>query len=483
MTMTLSERLVQPSAPTHRHGPGSRPRPGADSSAAPRWSGRRWRSNPWGYLVRPASAYDTVCGNGRRTAPTATRSSAAPSTAAATPARRTRSSAAGGRPTTPPSAAGPPGTTSTATPFATAAWQCRCAEGTCDQRRVACNQFRYGQCSLDVPASQHRAGGLPDGVLHTAVAAVRRHLHQFQRHGQPDRDPLGAVPDRAVPGRQPGCGRRPAANRCGSVGWAYDPDQPATEIQVAVYVDGSASAGSRPADRGTTSTPPTGSAATTASTSPSRPAPAGTRVDMYAINVGGGTGNPCSGSGTATVGASADRLSGLPGPPVPTAPSGCGAGPSTRTSRRPRSRSPSTGTGSGVAWFPTGGARPDVNSVFGISGDHGFDFTFESPPGDHTVEVYRDQRRRWCRQSADRRAARSGSASRWDTWTGASVGGDTVRLPGWAFDPDQPDTAIQVAVYRNGDGRRLVPDRRTAAGRELGVRHQRQPRVRHPRST
>jgi hypothetical protein len=29
---------------------------------------------------------------------------------------------------------------------------CRCADGTCDERRVACNMFRYGQCNTDVPA-------------------------------------------------------------------------------------------------------------------------------------------------------------------------------------------------------------------------------------------------------------------------------------------------------------------------------------------
>ena len=82
----------------------------------------------------------------------ATRCSAAPSTPAATPARRTRSSAAGGRPTTPPSAAARRATTSTATPTGTAL-QCHCNTTTCDQRRVACNQFRYGQCNTQIPYS------------------------------------------------------------------------------------------------------------------------------------------------------------------------------------------------------------------------------------------------------------------------------------------------------------------------------------------
>jgi len=29
-------------------------------------------------------------------------------------------------------------------------WKCHCASGTCDQRRVACNQFRYGQCHQEI---------------------------------------------------------------------------------------------------------------------------------------------------------------------------------------------------------------------------------------------------------------------------------------------------------------------------------------------
>jgi uncharacterized protein with LGFP repeats len=29
-------------------------------------------------------------------------------------------------------------------------WKCHCASGTCDQRRVACNQFRYGQCHREI---------------------------------------------------------------------------------------------------------------------------------------------------------------------------------------------------------------------------------------------------------------------------------------------------------------------------------------------
>ena len=32
--------------------------------------------------------------------------------------------------------------------------------------------------------------------------------------------------------------------------------------------------------------------------------------------------------------------------------------------------------------------RPDVNSVFNISGNHGFDIAIDSPPGNHRFDVY-----------------------------------------------------------------------------------------------
>ena len=30
-------------------------------------------------------------------------------------------------------------------------WGCHCGSGSCDQRRVACNRFRYGQCHQEIP--------------------------------------------------------------------------------------------------------------------------------------------------------------------------------------------------------------------------------------------------------------------------------------------------------------------------------------------
>ena len=44
--------------------------------------------------------------------------------------------------------------------------------------------------------------------------------------------------------------------------------------------------------------------------------------------------------------------------------------------------------GEGVGWFPTGGSRPDVNAVLGISGRHGFSISVPSPPGQQRFDMY-----------------------------------------------------------------------------------------------
>jgi hypothetical protein len=107
--------------------------------------------------------------------------------------------------------------------------------------------------------------------------------------------------------------------------------------------------------------------------------------------------------------------------------------------------------GVGIAWFPTVGSRPDVNAAFGIRGNHGYGIVVDALPGDHTLDVY---------------AINVGGGPRnplighGQVQVGLPLGcldtavanGRTVVVQGWAFDPDQPDTAIQVAVYRNGQG-------------------------------
>jgi len=105
--------------------------------------------------------------------------------------------------------------------------------------------------------------------------------------------------------------------------------------------------------------------------------------------------------------------------------------------------------GVGIAWFPTGHSRTDVNAAFGIHGNHGFHVVIDAPPGDHTLDVY---------------AINVGEGpgnpliGRKQVRVGIPVGyldlvqaiGHTVLIEGWALDTDQPTTSIEVAAYRNG---------------------------------
>jgi hypothetical protein len=88
-----------------------------------------------------------------------------------------------------------------------------------------------------------------------------------------------------------------------------------------------------------------------------------------------------------------------------------------------------------------------VNSAFGISGNHGFDIMVDSPPGDHTIQVFAIN-------------VGGGTGNPLVGVGGVRVGipmgnldevsaaAGQVRVRGWAYDPDQPNTAISVAVYR-----------------------------------
>ncbi len=443
MTMTLSERLVHTVGARRRRSGTSRR--GFLGTAA--LVGAALAVNPWGYLVRPASAYETVCGseagcadgysvfcctinNGSNTCP--------PNSFIGGWWKADNSSFCGGSARY----------YIDCNAYRNGAWQCRCAEGTCDQRRVACNQFRYGQCSLDVPASNtgpvvcRMVSCTPPwqqfGGTCTSSSATdnRTATHSAPCIGQL---PIGSLDLLAATGRSIHLG-----------GWAVDLDQPSTEIQVAVYLDG---VGVGWFGTGRPRADVNGAYGITGNHGFdfTFPAAYGTHtVQLFGINVAGGANNPLLGSGTVTVGA---------------VPIGFLDAVSAEPNSKIRIRGwafdpdqPATAiqvavyrNGSGIGWFPTGRARADVNSVFGITGGHGFDFTIDSPPGDQSIEVF---------------AINIGGGvgnplvGRGQTRVGIAMGsldrvaadGRSLLIQGWAFDPDQPNTAIQVAVYRNGVG-------------------------------
>lgn len=66
---------------------------------------------------------------------------------------------------------------------------CRCASGTCDERRVCCNQFRYGQCNTQIacsgPVVCRVALCTPPWVWSTACTTTSRTDNRTQTHNAP----------------------------------------------------------------------------------------------------------------------------------------------------------------------------------------------------------------------------------------------------------------------------------------------------------
>ncbi|GAA1996407.1 twin-arginine translocation signal domain-containing protein [Nakamurella flavida] len=450
MTTTLSERVV--SRLTRRAG--RRPqasRRGFLGGAA--LTGAALAVNPWGYLVRPASAYDTVCGldagcndgysvfcctiNGGA-------NSCPPNSFIGGWWKADNSSFCGGSARYYIDCNAYKGD---------GAWQCRCASGTCDERRVACNQFRYGQCSLEVPQSAsgpvvcRMVSCTPPWQQYAGVCTAssatdnRTATHSAPCNGQ---DPVGALD-----------GVTPVPGGIRLSGWALDQDQGGTEIQIAVYVDDGG--------RGWFPTGVPRSDVAAAYRVPGNhgfdvvvPADPGQhRVAVYAINVGGGATNPLLGTRTATAGPPAVRspignLDGVtPGPDGTVRVTGWAVDPDAPATAIPVAV---YRNGQGVAWFPTGGDRPDVNAALGVGGRHGFAVTLTVPPGDHEIAVFGiDDDGRAGNSLLGVRTVRGTGSPRGSLDSAVDTGG-AVRLAGWAYDPDRPDDAIQVAVYRDDTG-------------------------------
>jgi hypothetical protein len=108
--------------------------------------------------------------------------------------------------------------------------------------------------------------------------------------------------------------------------------------------------------------------------------------------------------------------------------------------------------GKGVRWFPTGLPRADINTAFGIKGNHGLDITIDSPPGKHSVSVFGINVGGGSGNPLIGRGATTvGSPPRGQVdQLAAGTGTATVR--GWAYDPDQPGKQISVAVYVDNKG-------------------------------
>lgn len=441
MRATISERLVRA---VTRNAP-STSRRGFLGSAA--LVGAALAVNPWGYLVRPASAYDTICGG---------------DAACGDGYSVFCCSINGGKNSCPPNSFIGGWWKADSSSFCGGSaryyvdcnaykgdptWQCHCGSGSCDQRRVACNQFRYGQCSLEITAAQsgpvvcRLVSCAPPwqrfaGVC-TATSATDNRTGTHTAPCLTGPDPRGSLDGATAVG--------PAVRL---TGWAYDPDLPDTDLQVAVYRDGVGVAWfptgvPRPdvnaaygigGNHGFDITVPT--------------EPGTHTFTVFAINVSAG-GNPAIGGATVSI---VDRH------PVGVLDSAVPAADGTIRLQGWAVDFDQSATaisvavyrdGQGVAWFPTGVPRGDVNSAFGIGGDHGFDIRIPSAPGDHSVVVFGiNIGGEGGNAVLGTAVVRAVGLPRGVLDDAGTVPGNRIRVRGWAYDPDQPDTEIQVAVVQ-----------------------------------
>lgn len=107
--------------------------------------------------------------------------------------------------------------------------------------------------------------------------------------------------------------------------------------------------------------------------------------------------------------------------------------------------------GAPVGWFSTGEPRADVNSAFGISGQHGYEAYFPLDPGVHTVHVYAINTPSGDNPLIGVRSVIVG-VNPVGVLDVATPSGRNVQLDGWAYDPDDPRAEISVAVYIDGGG-------------------------------
>ena len=412
--------------------------------------------DPWGYLVRPANAYDTVCGSGAACADgwsvfcctiNGGINSCPPDSFIGGWWKADGSSFCGGAARY----------YIDCNAYADGHWKCHCASGTCDSRRVACNQFRYGQCSLEVPAEntgpvvcrmisctppwQQFAGVCTNSSATDDSTAT----HSAPCLGVP---PVGSLDSVTVDG---------AAIRI--QGWAFDPDQPVTAVQIVVRVDGGVA---RTAV--TTGTRPDVDAAYRVSghhgfdlTVPA--APGRHTVAVGAVSIGGGP-DAALGSRPVVVAPPAnlpigrlDAVTALPGELLRIAGWAVDLDQSATAIQVAVYLD-----GRGVGWFPTGLARADVNQAYGIPGRHGFSIDVAAAPGRHRVDVF------GINVAGGRGNPLLGSAQASVTGTLpigrldlVATGSGSAVLSGWAFDPDRPATSIPVAVYRDGVGLSWFP--------------------------
>lgn len=445
MSTTLAERLVNKVALRKaRSGPSRR---GFLGGAA--LVGAALAVDPWSYLTRPASAYDAVCGADSTCAAgytvfcctiNAGSNSCPPDSFIGGWWKADNSSFCGG----------------TArfyidcNAYRDGRYSCHCNTTTCDQRRVACNQFRYGQCNTQIPYSD--TGPVLCRVVSCTPPWVQYGATCSSSSATDNNTATHSAP--CLSGHQP-VGTLESATATGNLvhlkGWAYDPDQTATSIRVVVYQDNKAltvvtANVSRPdvnAARHITGNH--GFSLTLAASNGTH------NYKCYAMNVGGGSGNPLIGVHNVAVN---------PGsPPTGSLESATATGNEVLLTGWAYDRDePGTPVrlviyqdDKALTVTSTTLSRPDVNRAFGLTGTHGYRVRLATSSGWHNYKVYALNLGRG--SGAPLIGVHNVLVNPAGAATGqldsASVSGGSVRLTGWAADPQRPDAELQVVLLQD----------------------------------
>ncbi len=441
---TLAERLVDRIA---RRTPRGSSRRGFLAGAAV--VGAAVAVNPWGYLVRSANAYDSVCGSQPNCSDGYSAfcctinegvNSCPPNSFIGGWWKADRSSFCGGSARY----------YIDCNAYRNGAWKCHCASGTCDSRRVACNQFRYGQCNLSIPYEN-------TGPVVCRIISCTPPWQQFggvctSSSSTDNSTATHNAPCVGVPPRGALESAVPAGTAIRVRGWAFDPDQPATAVSVTVTRNGTN--------------------VRTVPTSVARPdinkaygitgahgyditvpaVPGRSNVAVTALNIAGGRTNGLLGSRSVVVATPTS----LPVGRLEHVTSVPGGHLRLRGWAFDRDR-PATSIqvavyldGVFAHWFPTAVDRPDVNKAYRLTGRHGFDITIPAKLGAHRVSVYGINvgggHGNPLFGSARGAALASAPAGHLDK---VAPGHRIVTLSGWAFDPDATAKSLYVAVYRD----------------------------------
>jgi len=266
-------------------------------------------------------------------------------------------------------------------------YTCHCNTTTCDQRRVACNQFRYGQCNTQIPWSN--TGPVLCRVITCTPPWVQFGGVCSSSSATDNNTATHSAP--CLSGQVPVGVVEQISTSDGAVritGWAYDPDQPATSLTIAITQDNRPLMGIH-----ASLARPDVNAARHISGNHGfdvtfRPTPGVHTYVVYAYNIAGGSGNPRLGGYTVRV---ADIHA-----PVGHLDQCSPVGDSVVLTGWALDRDlPSAATavniyqdGKPLMGLHCGLARADVNAHYGVSGLHGFKAEFKTAPGVHNYKVY-----------------------------------------------------------------------------------------------